>query len=79
MKRVLALSILLISILIGCGQSGSGELVGVGQSGVFFEPDPFGMLFIKSGSFEMGPNDQDLTFGNTTQTKTVSLRSLWIS
>ncbi|MBP8848976.1 MAG: SUMF1/EgtB/PvdO family nonheme iron enzyme [Breznakibacter sp.] len=78
MKKVLALSILLISILIGCGQSGSGELVGVGQSGVFFEPDPFGMLFIKSGSFEMGPNDQDLTFGNTTQTKTVSLRSFWM-
>ncbi len=78
MKKVLALSIFLTAILIGCGQSGSGELVGVGQSGLFFEPDPYGMLFIKAGSFEMGPNDQDLTFGNTSQTKTVSLRSFWM-
>ncbi len=78
MKKVLALSIFLVAILVGCGQSGSGELVGVGQSGLFYEPDPYGMLFIKSGSFEMGPNDQDLTFGNTTQTKTVSLRSFWM-
>ena len=67
-----------ITILTGCGQSSGGELVGVGRSGSFYEPDPFGMLFIPQGSFNMGPNDQDVAWSMTSQSKTVSVRSFWM-
>jgi formylglycine-generating enzyme len=78
MKKVLALSIILLTILSGCGQSGNGELVGVSRRASFYEPDPYGMLFIPQGSFNMGLNDQDVTRSMTTQTRTVSISSFWM-
>lgn len=78
MKKVLALSVIIITILSGCGQSGNGELVGVSRGGSFYEPDPYGMLFIPEGSFTMGPNDQDIVWSMTSQSKTVSIRSFWM-
>jgi formylglycine-generating enzyme required for sulfatase activity len=78
MKKVLALSVIIITIMSGCGSSGGGELVGVSSRGAFFEPDPYGMLFIPQGSFNMGPNDQDVTWSLTSQTKTISVGSFWM-
>jgi len=78
MKKVLALSVIIIGIMTGCGSSGGGELVGVTTRGTFFEPDPYGMLFIPQGSFNMGPNDQDVAWAMNSTTKTVSLGSFWM-
>ncbi len=78
MKKVLALSVILVTILSGCSNSGGGELVGVERRGTFYEPDPYGMLFIPQGSFNMGPNDQDAAWSLTSQSKTVSVRSFWM-
>ncbi len=78
MKKVLAISVILITILTGCGQSSGGELVGVQRRASFYEPDPFGMLFIPQGSFNMGPNDMDIASTMSSQSKTVSVRSFWM-
>ena len=78
MKKVLALSLVLLTILSGCGKSGNGELVGVPRRASFYEPDPFGMLFIPQGGFNMGLNDQDIANSMTTQTRTVSIPSFWM-
>jgi formylglycine-generating enzyme len=78
MKKVLALGIVLLTILSGCGKSGNGELVGVARRASFYEPDPFGMLFIPQGSFNMGLNDEDITNSMTTQTRTISIPSFWM-
>lgn len=78
MKKVLALGIVLLTILSGCGNAGNGELVGVSRRGSFYEPDPFGMVFIPQGSFNMGLNDQDLSNSMTTQTRTLSIPSFWM-
>ncbi len=77
MKKALALS-LIITIMTGCGSSSGGELIGVSTRGVFFEPEPHGMLFIPQGSFNMGSNDQDITWSLTSQTKTISVGSFWM-
>ncbi len=78
MKNLLILSVLLVTFLSGCSNSGGGELTGVARRGTFYEPDPYGMLFIHQGSFNMGPNDQDAAWSLTSQTKTVSIRSFWM-
>jgi len=78
MKKVLALSVIVVTILSGCGKSVNGELTGVARSGSFYEPDPYGMLYIQQGSFNMGPNDQDIAWSLTSQSKTVSIRSFWM-
>lgn len=77
MKNIFVFAALLV-ILSSCGGSGNGELVGVSRGSSFFEPTPYGMIFIPQGSFNMGQNEQDVTHAMDAQTKTVTLRSFWM-
>ena len=64
-KKYLTISILALA-LVACNKP-AGELVGVSSSFMnqgFRENNPYGMVFIKRGSFMMGTNDQS-AFGNT--------------
>jgi gliding motility-associated lipoprotein GldK len=81
MKRLL--SFLLILAMAGtffsCNNSGSGELVGVSRkTRPFFQPDPFGMVFIPQGSFTMGTGEQDITYAFIQEPKTVSVSSFYM-
>ena len=77
MKKLLLFSLVTI-LLVSCGSMGTGDLVGV-QNRPFFSPvEPFGMVFCKSGSYQMGPNDQDVTWAMTSEQKTVSVSPFWI-
>ena len=78
MKNILIVVAVFLVVLTGCGKSGNGELVGVARRGAFFEPEPFGMLFIPQGSFNMGQNEQDVASAMNAQTKTVTIRSFWM-
>ncbi len=78
MKNILIVVAVFLVVLTGCGKSGNGELVGVARRGAFFEPEPFGMLFIPQGSFNMGQNEQDVASALNAQTKTVTIRSFWM-
>jgi sulfatase modifying factor 1 len=44
-------------LLFACNKP-VGELVGLGTSDSFKEATPYGMVYVKRGSFLMGPNDQ---------------------
>ena len=62
-----------------CGSNDAkGELIGVGKSSDWYEPDPYGMVFIRQGSFNMGINDQDVPFAHSATTKTVSIDPFWM-
>ncbi len=64
--------------LNSCSNSGNGELVGVTDRTDWFEPQPYGMLFIQSGSYNMGPDDQDVPWAMTAETKTVTVAPFWM-
>jgi sulfatase modifying factor 1 len=68
----------LIFILPGCGNDGNGYLTGVQDRKNWFQEDPYGMVYIPMGSFNMGPSDQDVAFGVTSQSKTVSLPAYYM-
>ena len=40
--------------------------------------DPYGMLYIPMGSYNMGPSDQDVPYALTTQAKTVSVQAFYM-
>lgn len=42
------------------------------------EPLPYGMLYIKRGSFTMGQNDQDANWAMSSQSRTVSVDAFWM-
>jgi len=55
-----------------------GQLVGVQGRPEFYQPDPYGMLFIPMGSYNMGPGDQDVPYALTSQSKTVSVQAFYM-
>jgi gliding motility-associated lipoprotein GldK len=75
MKRILIL--LAVVVLYSCSK-GNGELTGVQGRDAWFQPDPFGMLFIPMGSYNMGPSDQDVPYALTAQSKTVSVQAFYM-
>lgn len=80
MKKLSILIFVFVALFIySCGDKGPmGELVGVGGGENWYEPEPYGMVFIPQGSFNMGINDQDVPFAYTAQTKTVSIDPFWM-
>lgn len=78
MKKLIILAIVATIFLAGCGSKNNGQLFGVQDRPDWYQQDPYGMLFIPQGSFQMGPNDQDVTSAMTAQSKTVTLQSFFM-
>ena len=78
MKRLL-LYTLVVMFLASCSNSGNGELVGTRKkSKPFYQPDPFGMVFVPMGSYTMGAGDEDLTSSHLIQPKTISVSAFFM-
>ena len=77
MKKIIVLSSV-VALLSACGGSGNGELIGVENRQIWNPTDPYGMVFIPQGSYNMGPSDQDVPFANVSQSKTVSVGAFYM-
>jgi len=85
MKRIfLVLMVVITSIsFTGCFGPGSGsgygngELVGVKRQGKWQETPPYGMVFVRRGTLNIGPSDQDPA-ASTTPSRTVSIDAFWM-
>ena len=77
MKKIILLSSI-VALLSACGSSGNGELIGSQNRQIWNPTDPYGMVFIPQGSFNMGPSDQDVPFANVTASKTVSVGAFYM-
>ncbi|KGO94246.1 T9SS ring complex lipoprotein PorK/GldK [Flavobacterium subsaxonicum] len=76
MKKFIALTATL-SLLISCGSSDRGELVGV--KGKKWRPEkPYGMTLVPGGAYIMGKSDDDLANVQDAPTKTVTVRSFYM-
>ena len=82
MKKLLKISALALVglpiLLSSCGNSGSGQLVGVQNRIQWYQPDPYGMLYLPMGSYNMGPSDQDVPYASTAKSKTVSVQAFYM-
>ena len=70
--------ILFAIVLSGCGSTDTGQLIGVQNRETWYDFNPYGMLSIPLGSFQMGPSDQDVSYAQTAQAKTVSVQSFYM-
>ncbi|MCQ2345803.1 MAG: SUMF1/EgtB/PvdO family nonheme iron enzyme [Paludibacteraceae bacterium] len=64
-------------ILSACGGP-KGELVGANKPGNFKESNPYGMVFIKKGSFMMGENTQSPVFGQPDVLGMRTVNAFWM-
>ncbi len=77
MKNIFILGLVVI-FFSNCSTTGNGELIGVQNRPVWNPTDPYGMVFVPQGSFNMGPGDQDVPYAHVTQHKTVSVAAFYI-
>jgi formylglycine-generating enzyme required for sulfatase activity len=76
MKKILSI-ILLTILFVGCNKP-VGELVGLGTKDSFQEAQPYGMVFIKRGSFMSGSNDQSAIGAINDKPVNVSVDAFWM-
>ena len=78
MKIVRMLPLIALAIvMVGCNKP-AGELVGATKSTNFKEANPYGMLFIKKGSFMMGANTQSAVFEQPDNIVMVTVDAFWM-
>lgn len=79
-NRINFLIILGLIVFLGScgGYDPRGELVGTPNREPWYEPEPYGMVYVKEGKFNMGPSGQDVPFAMTAFTKTVSIGAFWM-
>ena len=78
MKINNAVYFLFLVFIYGCGGSGNGELIGVQDRPIWNPTDPYGMVFVPQGSFNMGPGYQDVPYANARKSKTVSVAAFYM-
>lgn len=78
MKKAVLVTLVAMIAFTSCENTGNGELIGVQNREGWYQADPYGMVFIPLGAFQMGNGDQDVPSGSTTQSKTVSVQSFYM-
>jgi formylglycine-generating enzyme required for sulfatase activity len=64
-------------LLVSCGNSDKGQLVGV-EGKQWYPEKPFGMVKVEGGSFTMGKSDYDIAGLKNAPTKTVTVTSFYM-
>jgi formylglycine-generating enzyme required for sulfatase activity len=78
MKKLLLFVSTIPVLLWGCGGGQNGELIGVQGRQLWYQPDPYGMLYLPMGAYHMGPSDQDVPYSQTVQAKSVSVQAFYM-
>ena len=78
MKVTKLLPLIALAFVTASCNKPAGELSGNGASGSFKEANPYGMLFIKKGSFMMGANTQSAVFEQPDNVVMVSVDAFWM-
>ena len=72
------LTIIVITFLFIACNKPAGELTGLGIKDTFYEAQPYGMVFVKRGSFMMGANDQSAVGSFNDKSVNVSVDAFWM-
>lgn len=78
MKKLILFVSAIPVLLWGCGGGQTGELIGVQGRQLWYQPDPYGMLYLPMGAYHMGPSDQDVPYSQTVQAKSVSVQAFYM-
>lgn len=68
----------LVGVLLAACNTRSGHLTGVIGRTIYQPEIPLGMVYIPSGSYNMGENDEDMPFLHQTRAKTVSVQAFYM-
>jgi sulfatase modifying factor 1 len=72
------LAVLVISVLASCGGGDRGELTGVQGRGAWFHPQPYGTVYVPSGSIHIGSNEQDIPMAQIAPNKQITITAFYM-
>ena len=78
MKLTKILPLVALTIALASCNKPAGELVGARNPGHFKEANPYGMVFIKKGSFMMGANTQSAVFEQPDNIMMATVEAFWM-
>ena len=78
MKLTKFLPIIVLAFGLSACNKPAGELVGAYTAGPMGDVDPYGMRFIRKGSFLMGPNEQSAIFTQSDNNVMVTVHAFWM-
>jgi formylglycine-generating enzyme len=79
MKKIISFGfVFAILVISSCSDYKGGELTGIPGRARYFEPEPFGMIFVPQGSFTMGQDDQDVPWAQNSYARTVTVDPFWM-
>ena len=79
MKNVLKLALVaLVFVAVACGKQESGELTGVFDRPVWKGINPYGMVYVPSGTLLVGPSDQDISNTFVQRPKQISIQGFFM-
>jgi sulfatase modifying factor 1 len=78
--KIIAKALVLVTFftLVGCGASDNGELIGVQGRKPWFHPQPFGTVYIPTGTFHTGQSDEDIFHTFIAPNKQISVHAMWM-
>ena len=76
--KSLSLLSLLAVIVSSCGTKQSGQLLGVMDRPAWKGINPYGMVYVPSGTLHIGPSDQDITNTFVQRPKTISIQGFYM-
>ena len=77
MYKILLISLMASLLFSSCHRDWTSQLTSAQNRKPYFEPIPYGMNFIKQGSINIGPSEEE-TDHSGNQVKTVSVPSFWM-
>lgn len=77
MYKILSIGLFLVVLFSSCNRDWTSQLTSKQNRKPYFEPIPYGMNFIKQGSINIGPSEEEVDQIGT-KVKTVSVPSFWI-
>ena len=75
--KIMLFLVAVVAIVASCGAP-AGELVGVSKASDFREANPYGMVFIRKGSFMMGANTQSAVFEQPDNIMMATVEAFWM-
>lgn len=79
MKQLIKLSlVLLVFVAASCGSSENGQLVGVLDRPDWKGINPYGMVYVPSGTLHIGPSDQDVSNTFVQRQKAISIQGFYM-
>ncbi|MEN0004372.1 MAG: SUMF1/EgtB/PvdO family nonheme iron enzyme [Bacteroidota bacterium] len=79
MKKIInLLLVLLVLVLTSCGSRQSGQLTGVINRPAWKGINPYGMVYVPSGTVHIGPSDQDVSNTFVQRQKSISIQGFYM-